>query len=83
MFNYTLDMKQKCLKEVIGMISINKDKFILALANISMPTEMFSKESGVSRTVVSKIINGHISSVRIQTAGRLAKALNCKVEDLI
>ena len=65
------------------MVSINKDKFILALANKAIPTEMFSKESGVSRTIVSKLINGRTSSVRTQTAGKLAKALNCKVEDLI
>lgn len=65
------------------MVTINKDKFIFALANKITSTEMFSKESGVSRTIISKIINGHTSSVRTQTAGKLAKALNCKVEDLI
>lgn len=65
------------------MVSINRDKFILALANQAISTGIFSKESGVSRTIISKIINGRTSEVRTNTAGKLAKALNCKVEDLI
>lgn len=65
------------------MITINTEKFLLALAESSSTSKEIAEKAGVSRVVVSKIINGRQLSARPQTLGKIAKALNVKVEDLM
>lgn len=64
------------------MLTINRDKFLIALAKAEMTTLELKVESGVGRNTISKIINGG-SNVRPDIVGRLAKALNVEVEQIV
>lgn len=41
------------------------------------------KKTGISRTVISNLINGNQNSIRLTTIEKLCKALNCDIGDLI
>ena len=64
------------------MLKINRDKFLLALAKAEMSTVELQAKSGVGRNTISKIMNGE-TYVRPQLVGKLAKALNVGVEQLV
>lgn len=44
---------------------------------------ILTEKSKVSRNTISRIKNGKTTEVRPSTIGKLAKALGCKVEDLL
>lgn len=61
---------------------ISIEKFNLILANRAITINQLSENSKVSRVTISRIKSG-TQKARPHTIGKLAKALNCKVEDLI
>ena len=64
------------------MLEINYNKFLLELAKSEMSSVELEVKSGVGRNTISKIINGR-TMVRPQIAGKLAKALNIPVEQIV
>ena len=62
------------------MISV--EKLDLLLANNIIPIQKLSEDSGVSRVTIARMRSG-TQKARPQTIGKLAKALGCKVEDLL
>jgi transcriptional regulator with XRE-family HTH domain len=64
------------------MLNISCNKFLVALANAGMTTLDLGIQSGVGRNTISKIMNGK-TNVRPQVVGKLARALNVPVEDLV
>jgi DNA-binding Xre family transcriptional regulator len=64
------------------MIMVNRDKFLLALAKAAMTTTELKVKSGVGRNTISKIMNNE-ATIRPAIIGKLAKALNVQVEQLI
>lgn len=64
-------------------MEINLYKFKLAIANALITTTDLAEKAAVSRCVISNIINGKKATVKPVTLGKLAKALEVKVEDLI
>lgn len=64
------------------MIKINHNKFLLALAKAGMTTTDLSAKSGVGRSTISKILHADIR-VKPAIVGKLAKALNIDVEQII
>lgn len=64
------------------MLSINSQKLIIAIANAGYTATELSKVSGISQVTLARFKAG-TQKARPQTLGKLAKALNVKVEDLI
>lgn len=64
------------------MFKISYEKFLLALARSEMTTSQLNERSGVCRSTISKIMNGE-TTVRPSTVGKLAKALNVTVEQIV
>lgn len=64
------------------MIMVNRDKFLLALAKAGMTTTELKVKSGVGRNTISKIMNNE-ATIRPAIIGKLAKALNVQVEQII
>lgn len=64
------------------MLRISSDKFLLALARSGMTTTELKEKSGVGRNTISKIINSE-TTVRPVVVGKLAKALNVQVEQIL
>lgn len=64
------------------MVNVKSEKIIRALANAAMTTEQLKEKSGVGRNTISKMCN-HDTAVRPYIIGKIAMALNVKVEDLI
>jgi plasmid maintenance system antidote protein VapI len=64
------------------MLRISSDKFLLALARSGMTTTELKVKSGVGRNTISKIINNE-TAVRPVIVGKLAKALNVQVEQIL
>lgn len=64
------------------MLRINHDKFLLALAKARLTTTELKNKSGVGRNTISKAINGN-NPIRPVLIGKLAKALNVNVEQII
>lgn len=63
-------------------MKINKNRINLAMANAYMSINDLAEKSNVSRISIGRIINGK-TEPRPATVGKLAKALNVKVEYLI
>jgi transcriptional regulator with XRE-family HTH domain len=61
---------------------LNLKKFKLAQAKSCLSTSELSKKSGLGTNTIWKIISGK-SVARPKTIGKLAKALNINVEELI
>lgn len=61
---------------------INISKLNLEMAKACMSTNDLADKAQVSRTSIGKLINGK-TEPRPATVGKIAKALGCKVEDLI
>ena len=64
------------------MLKINSNKFSLALAKAGMTTTELKAKSGVGRNTISKAMNSEIN-VRPVIIGKLAKALNVEVEQIV
>ncbi len=65
------------------MLKLDKSKVLLAIAYKCITTEELQKESEVGRTTISKILNGKKTEVQAHIAGKIARALGVKVEDLL
>ncbi len=63
-------------------MKINKSKLELAMANANITVSDLANTTGISATGISKIKNGQ-QNPRPITVGRIAKALNVSVENLI
>lgn len=50
---------------------------------MGLSQQKLAELAGVKQSVISDIERGHIKSPRLETAIALAKALNCKLDDLI
>lgn len=61
---------------------LDKKKLLIAMSDSMMNIELLRQASGVSRNTISRVLNSDIK-IRPQTAGKLAKALGVKVEDLL
>lgn len=63
-------------------MKLSVKKLNLLLANRVMSIEKLSKESEVSKVTLSRMKAG-AQEPRPQTLGKIARALGCKVEDLL
>lgn len=63
-------------------MKINVSKLNLEMAKACMSTNDLADKSQVSRTSIGKFIGGK-SEPRPVTVGKIAKAIGCKVEDLL
>ncbi|HBB28314.1 MAG TPA: hypothetical protein DC000_03520 [Clostridiales bacterium] len=61
---------------------INLDKLNLAIANRCLSVNELSAISGVNSVTLCRIRKG-TQKARPKTVGKLARALKCKVEDLL
>lgn len=64
------------------MLKVDGNKLILAIANKGYSAVELSKESGVNQVTIARMKAG-IQEPRPQTLGKIARALGCKVEDLL
>ena len=69
------------IKRVKGM-KIAKSNFELAMANACITAEELSKITGISSITITRIKNG-IQDARPATVGKIARALNVDVGELI
>ncbi len=63
-------------------MKVNTKKIELLMANQCINTQMLAETSGISKAALYSILN-HRRVPRLITLGKIAKALNVKVEDLI
>ena len=66
----------------MSQVGINVEKLKSLIFNNGLTYTELSKSSGVSRTSINRIVNNDFKA-RPSTVGKLAKALGCKVEDLL
>jgi DNA-binding XRE family transcriptional regulator len=52
------------------------------LAELKKSQGWLAQVTGINRQMISKIANGRTRNPRIQTAMKIAAALNCSIEDL-
>lgn len=64
------------------MLKINCSKFLIAFAKSRMTTTELKAKSGVGRNTISKIMHKDCA-VRAVIVGKLAKALNVDVTEII
>jgi transcriptional regulator with XRE-family HTH domain len=53
------------------------------LEDIKKTREQIAKEAGVSRMYLYKILNHKVKNPGIETLRRIAKSMNCTVDDLL
>ncbi|WP_317853958.1 helix-turn-helix transcriptional regulator [Chakrabartyella piscis] len=63
-------------------MKVNIQKLTVALANKCFSINDLAEQSNVSRISIGKLISGKVEP-RTATVGKIAKALDCKVEDLV
>ncbi len=63
-------------------MKICKNKIDIAMANCCISISELAEQSKVSRSSIGRFINGKTEPKPV-TVGKIAKALNCKVEDII
>ena len=63
-------------------MKINNEKFELAMSNAVIGTKQLSILTDLSQETIARIKNGR-QNPRPVTVGKIAKALNVKVEDLV
>jgi len=63
-------------------MKLNKDKLHLAMANACLTIGELAEQSKVSRVALTRFSTGK-GNPKPATIGKIAKALNVKVEDLI
>jgi transcriptional regulator with XRE-family HTH domain len=64
------------------MIKVDTNKMVLARAQSAMTIRQLSKVSKVAASTINRIEKGHIEPNPV-TIGRIAKALNVSVNELI
>lgn len=72
----------KILKAGDVLIKINSQKLIMVIANSGMSAKELAEKCGISQVTIARFKSG-TQKARLQTAGKLAKTLGVKVEDLI
>lgn len=55
---------------------------MMARKNIRQIKELHEK-TGLSRTIISDLLNGNKRSIRLETVGKLCEALDCEIGELI
>lgn len=65
-----------------GKMYVDTKRFNLILANKVLSVKELSKLSGVNEVTLCRIKNGS-QAARPQTLGKIAKALQCTVEDFV
>lgn len=63
-------------------MKVDNKKFEIAMANACFTAENLSKATGIAQVTIARIKKG-IQNPRPVTVGKIAKALDCKVQDLI
>ena len=63
-------------------MKVDKDKLLLLMSNACMNPYDLCKKANVSCSVYYKMVKG-LSNSKPATIGKMAKALNVKVEDLL
>lgn len=63
-------------------MKLNAEKMNAAVGNACMTYKILSERTGISVCTLARIKNGH-QNPRPATVGKIAKALNVKVEDLV
>lgn len=63
-------------------MKIDKQKFEIALANACMTSSKLSKASGISKFTITRMQSDDVETQPV-TVGKIAKALDVKVEELI
>lgn len=63
-------------------MEIDNKKFSVALANSCLTLDELSSLSSVGRSTISRVKNG-TQAATPKTLGKIARALNVKVEDLL
>lgn len=63
-------------------MKLNKNKLDVAMGNACLTLDAVASKTGVSITTLSRIRSGQ-QQPRPVTVGKIAKALNVKVEDLV
>lgn len=63
-------------------MKLDAKKMDAAVGNACMTYKMLSEATGISTCTLARIKNGH-QQARPNTIGKIAKALNIKVEDLV
>lgn len=64
------------------MLTVDGYKLTLKIANCGISATSLAEQSGVSQVTIARFKAG-TQNARPQTIGKLARALGCKVEDLI
>lgn len=64
------------------MLKVDSDKLVIAIANCGYSAVRLSEKSGVNQVTIARIKAG-TQQPRPQTLGKIARALGCKVEDLL
>jgi DNA-binding Xre family transcriptional regulator len=64
------------------MMKINTIKLAVAMAKLCVKQEELARMAGVNTMTISRAKNGQ-GSVHLSTIGKIAKALNVRVEDLL
>lgn len=65
----------------MGMLTLLKPKIKVRLAELDMQQTILSQELGVTKQTVNAWVKGK-SVPSLETAFKIAKLLNCKVDDL-
>jgi DNA-binding XRE family transcriptional regulator len=65
----------------IGVILLLKSRIKVRLAELEMKQQDLSEKLGVTKQTMSSWVNGK-SSPTLETAFKIAKLLDCKVDDL-
>lgn len=70
------------IKEGGETMKINNSKLEIAMGNAVIGTKQLSEMTGIAQETIARIKNGKQNPKPI-TLGKIAKALNVKVEDLV
>lgn len=62
-------------------MNTRKIKDLMKEKNMSM--YRLSKETGISDSLLGKILNGKVENPRIQTVKQIAKALNVTIDEIV
>lgn len=62
-------------------MKLNRKQILLIMAELGMNQQMLALKANASRQTISAVMNGR--NCRPELLGRIAKALNCKVTEII
>lgn len=64
-----------------NLITLNKEKVLIKMANKALSVKTLCEKAEIFNGTYRRMIKG--APISTATAGKVAKALGCKVEDLI